>query len=65
MTGERIRDKIAGLEAQGHVDGGLIPLGYDRLDRRLMISPSEAEMGTIYRQYMELSSVRLLRKDLE
>jgi hypothetical protein len=45
--------------------GGLVPLGYDVIDRRLEVNQSEAQkvMG-IFRRYLELGSVRLLMEDL-
>src|SRR5258708_1787698 len=45
--------------------GGLVPLGYDVIDRRLMVNQSEAErVRGIFRRYGELGSVRLLMEDL-
>ena len=42
ITGERIRDKIAASKKKGIWMGGLVPLGYDCVDRRLVINPAEA-----------------------
>jgi len=45
--------------------GGLVPLGYDVHERRLMVNQSEAEtMREIFRRYGELGCVRLLMEDL-
>ncbi len=45
--------------------GGLVPLGYDVTDRRLVVNQSEAEtVRKIFRRYLELGSVRLLMEDL-
>ena len=65
VTGERIRDKIAASKQKGMWMGGLVPLGYDVIDRRLEVNQSEAQkvMG-IFRRYLELGSVRLLMEDL-
>jgi len=65
VTGERIRDKIAVSKQKGMWMGGLVPLGYDVIDRRLVINQSEAEtVREIFRRYLEFSSVRLLMEDL-
>ena len=43
--------------------GGVPPLGYDVRDRRLSINESEAmSVKLIYKHYLELGWVRLLRK---
>jgi len=65
VTGERIRDKIAASKQKGMWMGGLVPLGYDVVDRRLVVNQSEAEtVREIFRRYLELGSVRLLMEDL-
>jgi site-specific DNA recombinase len=65
VTGERIRDKIAASKQKGMWMGGLVPLGYDVIDRRLIVNQSEAErVRGIFRRYLELGSVRLLMEDL-
>jgi DNA invertase Pin-like site-specific DNA recombinase len=66
VTGERIRDKIAASKQKGMWMGGLVSLGYDVIDRRLVINKSEAEtVRGIFRRYLELGSVRLLMEDLD
>jgi len=65
VTGERIRDKIAASKQKGMWMGGLVPLGYDVVERRLVVNESEAEtVREIFRRYLELGSVRLLMEDL-
>ena len=65
VTGERIRDKIAASKRKGMWMGGLVPLGYDVIDRCLEVNQSEAEtVREIFRRYLELGSVRLLMDDL-
>jgi site-specific DNA recombinase len=65
VTGERIRDKIAASKAKGLWMGGVVPLGYDVRDRKLVINDAEAEaVRTIFRRYAELGSVRLLAPEL-
>ena len=65
VTGERIRDKIAASKAKGLWMGGVVPLGYDVRDRKLVINDAEAEaVRTIFRRYAELGSFRLLAPEL-
>jgi site-specific DNA recombinase len=66
VTAERIRDKIAASKRKGIWMGGVVPLGYELRDRRLVINPAEAEVvRQIYRRYLELGCVRLLKQDLD
>ncbi len=44
VTGERIRDKIAASKAKGIWMGGRPPLGYDAVDRKLVVNEAEAEV---------------------
>ena len=65
VTGQRIRDKIAASKQKGMWMGGLLPLGYDVHERRLVVNQSEAEtVREIFRRYGELGCVRLLVEDL-
>jgi DNA invertase Pin-like site-specific DNA recombinase len=66
VTGERIRDKIAASKLKGMWMGGLVPLGYNVCDRRIVIDEGEGEtVRYIFRRYQELGCVRLLKEDLE
>src|SRR3981189_1318117 len=66
VTGERIRDKIAASKRKGMWMGGIVPLGYEVCDRRIVIDEREAEtVRYIFRQYLELGCVRLLKEDLD
>jgi DNA invertase Pin-like site-specific DNA recombinase len=66
VTGERIRDKIAASKRKGMWMGGVVPLGYDLRERRLVINPAEAEVvRQIFRRYLELGCVRLLKDELD
>ena len=66
VTGERIRDKIAASKKKGMWMGGQPPLGYDVKDRKLVVNEQEAEtVRHIFRRYLELKSVRLLKADLD
>jgi DNA invertase Pin-like site-specific DNA recombinase len=65
VTGERIRDKIAASKKKGLWMGGRPPLGYDGVDRKLVINPTEAEtVRRIFHRYLELGSVIRLVEDL-
>ena len=65
VTGERIRDKIAASKRKGMWVGGLPPLGYDAIDRQLLVNQPEAEtVRHIFRRYIELGSVDGLRREL-
>ncbi len=61
VTAERIRDKIAASKKKGLWMGGVVPLGYDAVDRKLV--PNEAEAKTVrilFRLYLELGTVKRL-----
>src|SRR6218665_2184256 len=61
VMGERVRDKIAASKRKGIWMGGPVPLGYDVVDRKLVINEAEAEtVRHIFRRYLELGSVREL-----
>ncbi|MFO1015074.1 MAG: recombinase family protein [Caulobacteraceae bacterium] len=65
VTGERIRDKIAASKAKGMWMGGRPPLGYDAIDQKLVVNPSEAEqVRSIFTRYLELGSVGKLVRAL-
>ena len=66
VAGERIRDKIALSKRRGMWMGGLPPLGYDGVDRKLVIN--EAEAGTvnlIFHRYLEIGSIATLKRSLD
>ncbi|MBK9589241.1 MAG: recombinase family protein [Sphingomonadales bacterium] len=65
VTGERIRDKIAASKARGMWMGGVVPLGYEVRDRKLVIVPDEAErVQNIFARYQQLGSVYALQAEL-
>ncbi|MFW2829467.1 recombinase family protein [Sphingomonas sp. ID0503] len=65
VTGERIRDKIAASKRKGMWMGGPVPLGYDVIDRRLVINDAEADtVRLIFHRHQELGTVRDLAEDL-
>src|SRR3954452_14671473 len=66
VIGEQVRDKIAASKQKGMWMGGGAPLGYEISDCKLVIRPEEAEtVRLIFRRYLELGSVRLLKQELE
>jgi DNA invertase Pin-like site-specific DNA recombinase len=66
ITGERIRDKIAASKKKGMWMGGLVPLGYDCVNRQLVVNQVEANtVREIFRQYLRLSCVSKLKQFLE
>lgn len=63
---ERVRDKIAASKAKGMWMGGPVPLGYDVVDRKLIINEAEAErVRMIFERYLALGSVPALQGELE
>ena len=44
VTGERIRDKIAASKRKGMWMGGMVPLGYNLVNRHLVINEVEARL---------------------
>src|SRR5688572_16503467 len=66
VTGERIRDKIAASRRKGLWMGGNVPLGYDAVDRKLVVNIVEAELvRRIYGRYAELRCVTRLKAWLD
>ena len=66
VIGERVRDKIAASKKKGMWMGGIAPLGYEVIDRKLTVFPEEAAtVRLIFRRYLGLGSVRLLKQELE
>jgi len=66
ITGERIRDKIAASKKKGMWMGGFPPLGYDVMDRKLIVNETEAEtVRHILQRYLDLGSVHCLKAELD
>jgi site-specific DNA recombinase len=66
VTGERIRDKIAASKAKGMFMGGPVPLGYNVVDRKLIVDDDEAAtIRMIFTRYLELGSGRALQVELD
>ena len=62
---ERVRDKIDSSKKKGMWMGGVVPLGYDVSNRKLIVNEREAEtVRLIFNRYLSLRSVTLLEPDL-
>jgi len=65
LAGERIRDKFAASRKRGLWMGGIPPLGYDVIDRKLVMNPAEADLvRLIFRRFLELGSATRLVEEL-
>ena len=65
LSSERVRDKVAASRKKGKWTGGSVSLGYDAIDKKLVINQAEAKIvRTIYRRYLELKSLTRLMADL-
>ena len=66
VTGERIRDKIAASKKKGMWIGGRVPVGYDAIDRKLVVNPIEAA-GVVhtFKRYLALGCVAKLKTELD
>jgi len=61
VTAERIRDKIAASKKKGLWMGGAVPLGYDNIDKALVINQGEAQtVRRLFELYLDLGSVKAL-----
>ncbi len=66
VTGERIRDKIAASKQKGMWMGGATPIGFDCVDRKLVVNKTEATLvRSIFEKYLELGCVRKLKDWLD
>ena len=55
IAGERIRDKIAASKKKGMWMGGNVPLGYDVVERKLVMNPAEADtVRFIFGRYVDV-----------
>ena len=65
VTGERIRDKIAASKRKGLWVGGVVPLGYKVVDRKLKTDEAEAPIvRLIFERYCALGSMIALMREL-
>lgn len=62
VTSERIRDKIAASKKRGMWMGGFPPLGYERIDKKLLPHPEDRKtVQFIFEEYLKCGSVRRLK----
>ncbi len=65
LTGERIRDKFESSKKKGIWMGGVVPLGYDVDDRKLIVNDKEATaIKLIYDHFLKNSSVTHAVRDM-
>ena len=65
LGGERVRDKIAASRAKGIWMGGMPPLGYDVVERKLVPNPAEAKrVKYIFERFIVLGSMTTLSNEL-
>lgn len=66
VSSERVRDKIRASKAKGLWTGGTPKLGYDLVDKKLVINPVEAEqIRSIFEGYLQCGSLAELEKFAE
>jgi site-specific DNA recombinase len=66
VTAERIRDKIAASKKKGMWMGGLTPLGYDAVDKKLVINEAEAvTVRKLFGLYLERASMTLVKQEAD
>ncbi|MBI5121300.1 MAG: recombinase family protein [Rhodospirillales bacterium] len=65
VIGERIRDKFAASRKKGMWMGGNPPLGYDVVNRKLVVNQGEAKLVRhIFARFLKIGSATLLVKEL-
>ncbi|MBF0590063.1 MAG: recombinase family protein [Magnetococcales bacterium] len=65
VIAERIRDKFAASRRKGMWMGGVPPLGYDVVERKLVINLDEAQLiQRIFKRFTQLGSVTDLMREL-
>jgi site-specific DNA recombinase len=66
VTAERIRDKIGASKKKGMWMGGVVPLGYDAIEKKLVVNAKEAEtVRAIFRLYLECGNVRRVKEEAD
>ena len=66
VTGERIRDKIAASKKRGLWMGGVVPLGYDAIDRKLVVNEAEAKtVRALFRLYLAHGNVGAVKQEVD
>ena len=66
VIGERIRDKFAASKQKGIFMGGALPLGYNSVDRKLVVVREEAALVEhIFKRYVQIKSIGQIIKELD
>jgi site-specific DNA recombinase len=66
VTGERIRDKIGASRRKGMWMGGARPLGYDNVDKKLVVNEKESNIvRLIFMLYLELGKAADVVEELD
>lgn len=66
VSAERIRDKFAASKKKGMWMGGNVPLGYDVVNRKLIVNDKDAKtLRMIFDQYLKLGCVAKLKAWLD
>ncbi len=65
VTGERIRDKIAASKRRGMWMGGAPPVGYDPVNRKLVVNTEEAELvRSTFQRFLKVRNLKTLADQL-
>ena len=65
VIGERIRDKVAASKKKGMWMGGYVPLGYDVVDRKLIVNEAEAaQVRTMFELFAQSDSTAAVIREL-
>lgn len=65
LSSERVRDKVAASRKKGIWTGGSVPLGYVRIDKKLIINGADAKtVRMIFSRYLVLRSFQKLIDEL-
>jgi DNA invertase Pin-like site-specific DNA recombinase len=65
VTAERIRDKVKASRMKGMWMGGYVPLGYDVIDRKLVVNEAEAvNVRMVFKRFVEVGSATVLASEL-
>lgn len=66
VTAERIRDKIAASKRKGMWMGGVVPLGYDSVEKRLVVNEEEAAVvRRVFELYDQLGTVQAVKAEAD
>jgi DNA invertase Pin-like site-specific DNA recombinase len=66
LSSERVRDKVAASRKKGKWTGGSVPLGYDSVDKKLVINEDEAKtVRMVFSRYLVLKSFQALISELD